>query len=643
MPNEVFSSYALTLLTNLVSQGAQLVVFQNRERLDIVNTDITYLNVLAEGIVQLLRLLTVARPDGVNLNIIAARRIKVTQKEQTGNIEIIGKEDYIERIRERILLRMARVPLGERRNMTWTLTLESARKDERLMLADAVCHSWLTRKARFSSDQRTILTKLYTSQYQFTVVENGVWQNVLDHLTEDALALAIFNWYGGNHVTLANMEERFQTIILQKIKDYSDSERQMQYGFLVSLINNLMTVDRDLNLTEKILTQLQAKLLPKIREIGFEHRKFAFDISFLLVVSATHRGDITATERYINECRQDLHHLSARWETLDYYIKFKIREGVHLINVFDFLGAITAMDRLERLFQETIGLFHLTDELAGVGDSLRSDNWGKAIGTRLQAKIMLIRKDTGLIDSARSDSDGAILHFANEQDKKRQYQYRSQLECEAGEFAASFEWLAKTFVKTDNPTIEEVLQGILFSNKVDKVFGCMHYARLMAEAALSNTHSELGDKMFEAWDKLNVEAALELRKPIPEHPYEVILWKVATVLVKRGKIQEAAKLYERAYQICQVFPQRATLHAIGLGILAEKASLLSGRGKTSNEAGRIAVERLSQAYQRFMETDLPEVMRAYFSGWKNQLDNFATVPQKQQVDILWQLSREIPY
>ena len=58
-----------------INQNLHFVCFRNRKNLKIVNSDITYLNVVTDGIIQLLQSLVAINNMPVNLNISYARNL----------------------------------------------------------------------------------------------------------------------------------------------------------------------------------------------------------------------------------------------------------------------------------------------------------------------------------------------------------------------------------------------------------------------------------------------------------------------------------------------------------------------------------------------------------------------------------------
>ncbi len=90
----------------------------------------------------------------------------------------------------------------------------------------------------------------------------------------------------------------------------------------------------------------------------------------------------------------------------------------------------------------------------------------------------------------------------------RQYQYRSQIECEAGHFQTSLDWLGKSIglrEKNLQPII--ILEELLEAPMGTKVFGAMHYVRLMAETAIQNDLT-FANELYKSWVNIKIEAII---------------------------------------------------------------------------------------------------------------------------------------
>ena len=101
-------SLAGTVQVNILEQirniPANIVIFENNELLDFKDDKLLYLNIITEGIINLLEKLSLEKSDSVELNVIAAvrRDLKVDD-----NKTIIELEEYSKRIKERIYIKFA--------------------------------------------------------------------------------------------------------------------------------------------------------------------------------------------------------------------------------------------------------------------------------------------------------------------------------------------------------------------------------------------------------------------------------------------------------------------------------------------------------------------------------------------------------
>ena len=76
------------------------------------------------------------------------------------------------------------------------------------------------------------------------------------------------------------------------------------------------------------------------------------------------------------------------------------------------------------------------------GDGLKSDILGKLYGSKVQTLTFLGRKEPEYYAFAEA-SARAIQEFESPEDVCRQYLYRCQLETDAGQFQAAWEYLVR--------------------------------------------------------------------------------------------------------------------------------------------------------------------------------------------------------
>lgn len=636
-----FGSYAIKVLSNINKHNAELVIFENKERLEIVDGSTTYLNILSEGIIQLLQLLT-AKHGYIELEILKAVRLNV-ENQDTNPGELISQDNYINRLQERIIIGLARRTLSSNKNWSYSIKMGSARKDNRLMLADVVCNSYLTKNSRkFNNIQREHLSKLYKDTYCFTIFEKSTTAYIKRLLGEGLIGEAIFEIYTcEDNINKSELLE----IVLDRLIMLDDAGSRAQLSNIKIRLGSLIKIDKDFKKSKKILIAIQEQFMPLLDSRRINTGFFAFDIYLYLLTVYTHEGEIELAEKQINLCTQEIKGLSNRWESIDYYFMFKIRQAIHDINTFNYILAISSMTELILSLEETLSLLPLVHGLGDIYKNIKSDLMGKALGTKLQAKTFIIRLNPEQLDRARVDSDRAIMEFMHISDITRQYQYRCAIECEGGNFVEALKYLCKSmninYVHEDS--LLELLSVINTKQQVIRLYAIMHYIRIMAESAIGE-NEDISRSMFDAFNKVNFYNDDIILKPNNNHPYEIIFWKLGTYNGKIGNIKAAMNYYNEAISICNNIPSRLTLRAIGLGIMAEKASVLGYSGDKYTREFNTALRDFINKYEQFQNNDLTISMSEYFKEWSdiiNLLKESNNINGKSK--ILWEISRKITY
>lgn len=633
--------YQVEVLQRIVENGGDLIIFENAERLKIVDSTITYLNIMSEGIIQLIQLLT-AEHGAVELDILKAVRKDMVKTE----FSLIDETEYRKRLEEKIVLGQARRLLYNHSQWKWDIEMGSARKDERLMLADVVCNTRLTRTSnKFSEEQEKEIGQLYFNKYIFTVFEKSTVSNMKRLIAEGALADAIFEVYTTEEDVSNTEKDELINSILERLQTIGSEGKRLQLLNLKNKIGTLVKINKDFIKSELILIKLQEDFIIRMKEKELEPGMFALDIYLYLLTVYTHQGNIKKAKYQIILCEEAMDTLANRWESIDYFFMFRIRLAVHKINCFDFQASFNEMTDIVNSLKETMELFSIIDGLSEIYDNLRADVLGKALGTRLQASTMLLRKEDHLYESAVEDSDRALKEFSRSGDIKRQHQYRSQIEYEAGNYELAVEHLMKVsnLKYNGSESIRQFLSAMSQEKAVTQSYCLMHYTKIIAEAAAAKEF-ELADLLYSFLLKERGVYNNIMREDTIDHPYEIIVWKVATYQGLKGNTSAAMKLYDQAIGICFSRPERWTFLAIGLGILAEKSSMLLHSSKRSLKEADRTFRIFNNKYTEFMELDLPESMREYFMPWKEEIDKIKNSEDIQiRQEILWKLSREITY
>ena len=133
----------LAALETVKSEGARFVIFENKERISIINGDTTYLNIISEGLVRLLSDLALEYPEQeMSVDVTVALR-----KNVSAGRGIISTQEYRKRLEEKLLLAAHR---ENKKFCEYSLTFEDARTFRRLDFADIVCAIHILQKAEGS-------------------------------------------------------------------------------------------------------------------------------------------------------------------------------------------------------------------------------------------------------------------------------------------------------------------------------------------------------------------------------------------------------------------------------------------------------------------------------------------------------------
>jgi hypothetical protein len=644
-----YGEMAVSLLAESIEHDARLVVFENKERIDIVNSDMTYLNILAEGIIQLFQTLA-SEYDGIELSILAANRVKVDGMEERKETILLKHKEYKERLEEKIALGLARRTLQNQSNWKWTFQLDSAKNNPRLMIADVVCHSWFVQDGnKFTEETRNMLRNLYQPAFIFSVFEQATEGAIRRSLAAGLMGDALFHWLDARAANSYSKIEfdypYYLQVITKKLAAIPEFAQATQLSTVENQLLSLISIDRDFDRAKQMLELLQDEVLPTFREYGINAKRFLFKVYMNLLEIANHRGNVILGFQQITKIRSILEQLAGRWESIDDVLDFMVLEGVHDMNNYDFQGAIRVMNQMQKFIDTSLEFLSISllEDLSIISDDMKSTIKGKVLGTRLQARMFLIRSDRQQLELARQDSDLALDEFTAQSDVYRQYQYRSQIESEAGEPQEALEWLGKAFQVESNSThsVKEIMSAIRDASYISSIFGSMHYWNALVSAYRSDSLG-LAEEMYQEWVKSGIEQNL-LNDVLTEHPYEIITWKQAYYLAKTNRVKAAIEKYDQAIHICNYADDRYTLRSIGLGILCEKASVLIGCGKKYVQDVRKTLQLLRKNYQEFMSEPLPEEIRNYFKQWEDTISNLDSFSEEEQSRTLYNLSRSIPY
>ena len=630
----------------------RLVVFSNQECIMILDNNITYLNIISKGILQILKYLNALYGD-VFLRVVIANRVDTTTGEDP-TVSVVRNEEYVKRLREKLLVEGLQESITEEE---WELLNASARSDKRLMLADIVCNTFFTRyrKNKFTEEEREYIEGVYSDKEKtlvFSVFESILEKSFTECLLENKVGEAV------SRICLSDdreMLERCFDLLEKRFDGQGLGNVRFQYNFINAYIEYYINVVRDYNLMIRFLKNLLTYYVPLLaeqREAAMSRLddRLRLNIKFHLWTAYMHLGDVANSEKMQNECEAELPKFPPSLYTIGNQIKFGTRKIITLCNAFKYEEALEFADEHVKKCKEVDDLLTL---ISG-DESTHFDELAKALAARLQVVNFLLRHKKELYDDGVLDSDEAIGEFVEYRDKKRQYLYRVVLETEAGNYDRAYEYLCKAVGTGEGPAIgltgESGVTGGFEADRDAKrdaqsgngdaepadlpgdadakevwalaeagsPYEAYAYIRLMAEAAESWGKA---DEMYRALSGSEYIKGL-MSKETMYHPDGVILWKYAYYCAQKGMNNAAAGAYERAQKACFAQWPDLTLNVIGMAVYFEQMSFLLGNGSSDAKDLRkkmikswdsICREKGEEMLERtFGEVDLQSTSVDYF-------------------------------
>lgn len=608
------------ILENLTAE-AVLVSFRNERGFAVVNSDITYLNVFAAGIVQLLVHLAKETADEIMLKVYYARRLVVRDKEKDGSVNIIGQENYQERIAERLVLRLAQLPGEIKRRIFFELSEGSARKSKLLMLADIVCFALRGGKNSLSVDDRARIRELRC--LNFNVMENDVWAKIRQLLVDEQIAEALYGWYGvfGQELGTRYGGE-FNTLLIDKLTQLSYEERHLQCEMLLQNITRLVS-ERQFKTASAIIGRLMQKLFPLLRKHGISFLELEMGVYFLRLTVAVNQGDTVSADKAIAAFKRCFQENEMTLEMVGAFVDFKLREISHLKNIFAFQEALTELDKLEKFVRQVLAAVNMVDGLRG--GTLKSETLCKIFTSRAFTWCCLFGFDERAKSEAVRNIEEALAQLPKAVGGERQYMLRSRVEYLSGNVAESFHWLEMAVSRPGQKLID-----VIAGDYSRWIFALMHYANIMAKAA--SVDSGFAGRLYADWQRAGVTEWLEQQEM--EYPLNLIWWKLGSYKVQNG--ESAEDEFQRAIEYSFQNIKNYTVYSMGLAAAAEYL------GRLPVELFRERIEGLNEAYNLFKEQPVPQSMKRYFAGCDEGFRKFSRLSEAEQQQKLLEGAELIP-
>lgn len=596
------------IIEELKRLGSRIVLFENNERVRVMDGDTTYLNIITEGLTKLLRDLHNESPQAkIEINILIATRQNSEEREK-GNLIRIMADEYLRRFEEKMYVSLGRNQID---NVTFTISFANAKKDKRLMFADIICNTWLTRKAKvkFNAEDRARILSLYAGCIRYEVYEDidagYIRRLISEYRIGEALAQLC------THTKMKRNLQDVRDILLDRIiKEYS-KDRELYFTYMslrIGQFNRRRNYLSGIQFAERYEELILSPLL-ETKEVRGAAEYWMFDTDFYLLTMYDHIGDADKCTEYANRCNARFGVISHSWEHIGYYFNFRIREMNRLIGRFDFESVLEISKPLVDALQSAKDLFSMIDPDSTSGKTQQSDLLGKVYGVRLEAYINLLHDHPEYYEAALETSDLAIAEFSKPFDLHRQYQYRCLLHVTAGKENEALESLLKAYELADTPEpFAQFIEKVFSSGLKADTFALMHYTNVMVLLKKKGDPraEQMKDCLMASTRFMNEAKATN----DDDYPWNLILWNLGKYMRLTGSKKAAEDYITRAIAITTKHKEKVTMFSFALCIAGDRLDWETKTGGSNVTAFRKQYEAL---LEQFMRMDLPETMRKWFS------------------------------
>ena len=620
------------MLRAMVERGMKIVVFGEGRHHYIVNSDRTYLNILADGVVKLAMELLAQTDDEVKLHLLYAWRKEMSGSGLGNSHQLIDKKEYARRIDERIELGRGRLSQVNRKRLQ---PIEpqggDARKLHRLMLADLICTGLRGGRQKLDTATRAYLAE---QKNRIFVIEDDAMEQVRRLFIENRIADAIYSWYLIYEEGRSEADcKKFHDLLAANLKAMSEKGRKLQYDILMQTMGTLIELRQSVQ-AKRLSERLEHDLFPFLQEIDCASDMFYFDKHFYDLTRHTHQGDTAASQREIELCNKILSQMPLPLESAGICTDYRLREIEHLKNTYSSEEALSKLGELEADLTKILAILPYIHPLAKKREDRQSDRLGKVLSSKVQVYSLLLQQGAVYSKEWGKVSDRAFEQFSQEWDKRRHAQYRTALEYWRGEYEEARHFLARSVGLGEEVSFSELLQKMLEGSV--NIYGLMHYAKWMRLAFRDGDAS--AEEMFAAWKQAGVEERLNerdgdhIRSEV--YPGCIICWDIAAIEAQKGQYKDAP--FRATIQSMLKEKKNLTLYFMGLAAAADRLTFVDGKNWEKD------AKELRGIVNLLKEEEMPETMRVLAEKWKDGMERLSGLSREEKKSILKSLARATP-
>lgn len=568
-------NYVLPVLETLRRDyGARQVFFENAEYEDGTSNRQLYLRVIAEGLIQLVQLLS-AREGAVDLQITIARRMDV---QTTPENRLIAPEEYRQELMAVYDRKRAEHRVRFHPDTRVAFHVRIASQEPKLQLADFACNTRLTRFSAAFQNCRDRVQALYDDALLFTLSEVTSENYIQLCLAQEGIADAVYELYTSQDEldTDALLEQ-----ILGRMKTMSYRLIKQQLKECEAQILGHLAYETDYEKGEAFLRRVIDGFAARLPEVTDAYPNLRFSLLLNLTDCFLREGSILEARDALMDAKQVLDGMDNCFENWLARYQYQEKLALYHIDSFAFRKAAQVLEAEGSRFRRILEALRFE----------KSEYYGDCLCMHIYALMFLQRREPELYGQLCSLSDLGLKQYPNnEGELERHRQYRSHIELEQGNFEEALRWLMKAKCwgepQVNQEAIGAFLSGVVSSEEQgSQEYYLMYYLMIMARAALFG--NPIAGKMYRALKKAPLFELLHVPQedagftPIsfeaPEeaaeyHPMEIVYWKYASYLAHASDPvlrQSAAEFYQRAIRLCLRQEHYLTMGITGIGVMAE--------------------------------------------------------------------------
>lgn len=553
MRPDVFSGFVKQACNQLEAKKLQPFRMVNEEMISYGDRVSNYTNILAELLIQVCHELSKSGPESIVLHVTAAR-VKLGE-DDTGEIQLMKKSDYELRIKEYFARVAVRKGYGSQtKNWEIKFDLGSGKDNKILHLCDLVSNASHDDFRKCDSVAESRL-KASLGKFDFTLSSDAFYDEVNEFASLNSFGLAFvsmarrsvdFEDSESDEIFTAKLAE-----LGKRFNQLSASVKLPQLRILMAWLQQGIAARADLGFSLAAAKWIRASLVGAIGNQADSDELLenwlTFTTTSLIITTLNHLGQTVDADRESSQLNALIPALAGRWEYSTEIFEALIAQAVHKNDCFDHQAAKASMESVAGFFENLTGFF--SDAFPGLfPESVQSDLWAKALGTKVQSETFLLLQGKGELEQVRQTSDAAIEQFALLSDKQRQYQFRSEIEAIGGNWDLAREFLAKS-LGCEVSSHEAIATTIAELELERQGFPFLHWTRLGGMAAARGNRREL-EEFYTAYKaKRFANNQWVIGTASGDYPIHGILRRMAVVNAFNGDKTAANSLISRLRNI----------------------------------------------------------------------------------------------